>query len=257
MDLSIIIPCHNEADNVDKVAAELFPVAAELARTRTLEIVFVDDGSTDTTWEVFTAAFGAGSPRVPAGVVVRFERHPVNRGLGAAIRTGFAAAQGQVILTTDCDGTYKFSAIPNLLELLKPGVDIVTASPYHPQGGVENVPRYRLILSQGSSWLYRLLLPGRNIHTYTALFRAYRRPVIEAVTFEADGFLAGTELMIKAMLMGFTVAEFPTVLHARVFGTSKAKIMRTIRAHLTFQWRILQHLLGVRPLVKRVSSPSS
>lgn len=251
MDLSIIIPCHNEADNVDKVAAELFPVAADLARTRAVEIIFVDDGSTDATWDVFHAAFGPDSPRVPAGLTVRFERHPVNRGLGAAIRTGFASARGEVIITTDCDGTYKFSAIPNLLALLTPGVDIVTASPYHPQGGVENVPRYRLILSQGSSLLYRLLLPGRNIHTYTALFRAYRRRVIDAVTFEADGFLAGTELLIKAMLMGYTVAEFPTVLHARVFGTSKAKIIRTIRAHLAFQWRIVQHLLGARPLVTR------
>jgi hypothetical protein len=52
------------------------------------------------------------------------------------------------------------------------------------------------------------------------------------------------------MLMGYNVAEYPTVLHARAFGVSKAKIARTIRTHLRFQFRILLHRLGVQPLVK-------
>ena len=50
------------------------------------------------------------------------------------MRTGFEAAVGQVIVTTDSDGTYKFAEMPALLACLKPGVDIVTASPYHPEG---------------------------------------------------------------------------------------------------------------------------
>jgi dolichol-phosphate mannosyltransferase len=244
MDISIIIPCYNEADNVSKLEGEFLPVAGELARTKSVEVVFVDDGSTDHTWQTLHDTFGN---REKGHIVFKFERHPVNRGLGAALRTGFAAAQGQVIVTTDSDGTYRFSTIPALLACLSPDVDVVTASPYHPTGGIDGVPAYRLLLSRGSSLIYRLLVNWR-VHTYTALFRAYRRQVIDHVTFASDGFLAGTELLVKAMLAGYGVAEYPAVLYRRVYGVSKAKLMRTILAHLGFQGSVLLHRLRLAQL---------
>lgn len=247
MDLSIVIPCCNEADNIPRLASTLLPVAADLARNRAVEVVFVDDGSVDETWLGLKTAFSPD--RLPVGVTCRFERHPVNRGLGAAIRTGLGAAAGHVIVTTDADGTYRFENIPAMLDLLRPDVDIVTGSPYHPKGGVEGVPVWRLVLSQGASALYRLVVAWR-IHTWTALFRAYRRHVVETIAFESDGFLAGTELMVKALLAGYKVVEFPAVLHARMAGASKAKIWRTIRAHLGFQWRVVLHRIGMRRLVE-------
>ncbi len=240
MNLSIIIPCYNEADNIPKLQTEFFPVVAELRQTQSVEVIFVDDGSTDDTWSALNENFGRGDS---AGAPVKFERHPANRGLGAAIRTGFAAASGEVIVTTDSDGTYKFTEIPALLARLTPEVDIVTASPYHPDGGVAGVPGYRLMFSRGASLLYRLLV-NWQVHTYTALFRAYRRSVAEQVTFASNGFLAGTELMVKAILMGYRVAEYPTVLYSRVHGVSKAKLARTTVAHLKFQARILWHRLN-------------
>jgi dolichol-phosphate mannosyltransferase len=248
MDLSIVIPCYNEAENVPKLEREFVPVLAELAQTRSVEVIFVDDGCTDETVAALQKVFGRET-RWP----VRIERHGRNRGLGAAIRTGLTAAQGEIVVTTDSDGTYRFTEIPALLALLTPDVDIVTASPYHPQGGVAGVPAYRLILSRGSSLLYRLLVSWR-IHTYTALFRAYRRRAIANIQFQSDGFLAGTELLVKAMLSGARTVELPAILYARVHGVSKAKIARTIRAHLGFQWRICLHRLGIAPLVNRSMS---
>jgi dolichol-phosphate mannosyltransferase len=245
MDLSIIIPCYNEAQNVPKLQEEFLPVAAQLAKTRLLEVVFVDDGSTDDTWDTLRATF----TQQDSPLTIRFERHQVNRGLGAAIRTGFEAARGDVIVTTDSDGTYHFTEIPALLSRLTSEVDIVTASPYHPGGGVAGVPPYRLILSQGSSTIYRILVSWR-VHTYTCLFRAYRREVIERISFASSGFLAGTELLVKAMLAGYRVAEHPAVLHRRAFGESKAKLTHTILAHLQFQGRVALHRLGLRPLVQ-------
>ncbi len=242
MDLSIIIPCYNEADNVTQLRDDFFPVVHDLARTRTAEVVFVDDGSRDDTWNALTSAFGNYDTQ---NISVRFERHAVNRGLGAAIRTGLMATRGDIVITTDSDATYKFSEIPALLALLAKDIDIVIASPYHPAGGVANVPGYRLVLSQGSSLLYRILVDW-NIHTYTSLFRAYRRRVIERVSFQSDGFLAGTELLVNAMLAGYRVAEYPTVLHSRVHGTSKAKLIRTIQAHLHFQAQIFLRRLNHR-----------
>ncbi len=252
--LSIVIPCYNEADNVNKLSTEFVPVAQRLVgfvlpggeKINRVEVVFVDDGSQDGTHAALRAAFAdTDAP----GVAFRFEQHAVNRGLGAALRTGLGAAAGEVIVTTDSDGTYRFETIPDLLACLKPGVSIVTASPYAPGGEIENVPGYRIFLSKGSSLLYRVLV-DRHIHTYTALFRAYRREVIDRIPFEADGFLAGTELMVNAMLAGYQVAEFPTTLYSRAFGASKARIMRTIRAHLGFQGNVLLRRLRLAPAVQ-------
>lgn len=245
MNLSIVVPCFNEVDNIDKLRAEFFPVLVGLTPVWSVEVVFVDDGSTDGTYEALAKNFeGVG----PGGIPVRIEKHGRNRGLGAAIRTGFAAARGDVIVTTDSDGTYRFEEVPAMLALLTDQVDLVTASPYHPDGGVAGVPAYRLVLSQGSSALYRILVSWR-VHTYTALFRAYRRSVVEQAVSNSDGFLAGTEILVKAMLLGFRVAEYPAVLHSRVHGVSKAKIARTIRAHLGFQGKIALHRFGIARLV--------
>ncbi len=243
MDLSIIIPCYNEVGNVHKLEEELLPVLRTMIgqkrvgtiATARIEIIFVDDGSNDGTLAALAKTFGR---QESSGLNILTVQHEQNRGLGAALRSGFDRARGAVIVTTDADGTYRFAEIPNLIARLAPGIDMVTASPYHPQGAVDGVAAYRLLLSRGSSAIYRLLT-DRRVHTYTALFRAYRRELLQTVPFYATGFLAGTELLVNALRMGYQVAEHPTVLYSRTFGVSKAKIMRTVQAHLGFQLNAL------------------
>lgn len=251
MRLSFVVPCFNEEENIEKLKTEFFPVIDELMGSRldggqidSIEVVFVDDGSSDRTYNALKEAFGSFEH---PSIAVVFEKHEANRGLGAAMRTGFGAATGDVIVTTDSDGTYHFSTIPSLLEQLKGKVSIITASPYHPKGEVVGVPGYRLFLSRGSSLLYRILLDWK-IHTYTALYRAYRREVIEQIQFAADDFLGGTELMVKAMLKGYQVDEYPAALHRRMFGVSKAKLLKTIISHLNFQTRLVLHRLHIRSM---------
>jgi dolichol-phosphate mannosyltransferase len=164
--------------------------------------------------------------------------------LGAALRTGFAHARGDVIVTTDSDGTYPFTNIPAMLSLLQPGVDIVTASPYHPRGGVDGVPAYRIVVSKGASLIYRLLLDP-HLHTYTAMYRAYRREVVECIPTTSDGFLMVTELLVGALMAGYRVVEYPATLRVRRYGQSKARVWRITRAHLRFQARVLMQRLGV------------
>lgn len=232
MRVSLIIPAYNEAAGVASTVPALTPVLADLRQRWDTDLILVDDGSQDETRRLLEEAF-AGDDR--AQIVA----HDQNRGLGAALRTGFAAAQGEVVVTTDFDGTYAFALIAPLVEhLLATEAAIVTASPYHPQGAVEGVPRHRLLFSFGASLLYRLLVDWR-IHTWTALFRAYRRPVIESLTFESDGFLAGTELLVYARQAGFRVEEYPTTLRVRVFGQSSIRIAQVMQAHLGFQGRLL------------------
>lgn len=233
MDISIIIPCFNEEDNIPQLAERLGPVLTQLRQEgqRQVEVVFVDDGSSDATFERLQGAFAAD----PDTQIVR---HPYNQGLGEALRTGLKAARGQVIVTTDSDGTYDFAAIPRLLAALEPGIDVVTASPYHPQGGVGALPAYRLALSRGCSMIYRLLV-DRHIYTYTAIFRAYRRPVLENVDWGSRGYLAVTRMLVEARLKGYRVAEVPLVLNVRRYGQSKAKVARIMRDHLRYQMGLL------------------
>jgi len=252
MRLSVVVPCYNEQDNIEKLKAEFFPVIEKLigghlpdgGQISAIEVVFVDDGSKDDTLAVLKDAFGAFKNPV---IDVKFERHSINQGLGAALRTGFKVSTGDIVITTDSDGTYRFSTIPAMLEYMKGDVAIVTASPYHPQGEVVGVPAYRIFLSRGSSLLYRILLNWK-IHTYTALYRAYRKEVIDQIPFVANDFLGQTELMVKAMLKGYRVDEFPAALHRRMFGVSKAKLLKTIKSHLTFQSRLLMHRLHIRSM---------
>jgi dolichol-phosphate mannosyltransferase len=232
MKVSIIIPAYNEAEGVAKTAEAIRKVWKVLRAKYEVETVLVNDGSKDATLDFLRQAFANDREVIVLS-------HTVNRGLGAALRTGFAQASGDLIVTTDFDGTYSFDTIPLLVDqLVTEGVDIVTASPYHPKGKVEGVPKYRLLFSFGASLLYRLLVSW-HIHTWTALFRAYRQAVVKKISFQSDDFLAGTELLVNAYRQRYTVAEFPTTLHVRTFGQSSLKIARVTAAHLKFQTKIL------------------
>ena len=239
MNLSIVIPFFNECENIPKIRNELLPVISDLSLSFSIEIIFVDDGSQDGTMDSLKALFG---PFENPNISIKYASNDGNWGLGKALRTGFKECTGDIIITTDFDGTYKFEKIKELLSYLGSGIDIVTASPYHPNGKVVGVPAFRIILSKGSSFIYRILVL-RKINTYTCLFRAYRRDVIEQIPFVSNGFMAGTELLVKAILSGYIVVEFPADLYRRMYGTSKAKLLRTIFAHLRFQMNIILHRL--------------
>jgi dolichol-phosphate mannosyltransferase len=243
--LSIIVPCFNEIENIEILDNELLPIIEKIIDEGGIrngigidfaEIIFIDDGSLDGTYKKLKEVFS--NKKLPK-IEIKILKHKKNLGLGAALRTGFNIAEGDLIVTLDSDGTYKFSGIHAILSCMEPGIDIVTASPYHPLGKVVGIPAYRLILSRGSSLIYRLLMDWR-IHTYTCLFRVYRSRVVKDVNFEANGFLGGTELLVKAMLKGYVATEIPEELHRRQYGESKARIIKTILSHLRFQVWLLQ-----------------
>jgi hypothetical protein len=107
----------------------------------------------------------------------------------------------------------------------------VTASPYHPDGQVFNIPPWRLFLSRTLSRIYSALL-GKSIHTYTSCFRVYRKSAVEGVAIKHGGFLGVAEILIRLRLKGGRIVEYPNTLESRLFGESKMKILRTIVSHL-------------------------
>ncbi|MDP3989951.1 MAG: glycosyltransferase family 2 protein [archaeon] len=227
MKLSIIIPCYNEEEGIAPLRNKLSPILDSLLTEWELELLFIDDGSKDKTCEKIKENFSKESYNA------QIFKHEVNQNLGAAMRTGFSHATGDVIVTMDSDCTYDVEEIFSLLNEIKKGADVVTASPYHPLGGVENVPKYRLVLSRSISAIYRSLTNSK-LHTYTALFRAQKKEVVQNISFKSNNFLATAEFLINAINNGYVVKEVPMVLRVRQYGVSKMRLLKVIRSHLKY-----------------------
>jgi dolichol-phosphate mannosyltransferase len=224
--ISVVIPIFNEEDGVPLLKEKLLSLHELLGAEFDLEFVFVDDGSSDRTIERLRENF------TPGAVSFQIVEHGVNRGVGAAFRSGFARARGSVVCTIDADCSYSPEGLKSLVAALRStGADVAVASPYHPLGGVEGVPLWRLALSRGCSVLYRRLSPLK-IYTYTSIFRAYRAEVVRTVSFKSDGFVSAAEILIAAGRRGYIVTEVPMVLRARAVGRSKMKVFRTIVSHI-------------------------
>jgi dolichol-phosphate mannosyltransferase len=234
--VSVVAPMFNEKDSIPLLAQTLTRLRDRLAPDYELECVLVDDGSGDGSNDEARRHFASLS-----NVIIL--QHARNCGPGAAVRTGFAKATGQIVCTIDSDCTFDPLKIRPMLQQLETSkLDIVTASPYHPQGGVENVPPWRLLLSRGASVLYRRVCSCK-LYTYTSFMRVYRREVIDTVRFNNNGFAAFTEILLRAAHQGYRIGEFPEVLKARASGTSKMKVLYTIRTHMSLMaqalwWRI-------------------
>jgi len=224
--VSVVVPIFNEEEGIGLLREKLLKLKGLLEEDYQLEFIFVDDGSSDRTVEALRRQFA--DALVPFQIV----EHGRNRGVGAAFRSGFQACRGKLICTIDADCTYSPEGLKLLLAALDAsGAEIAVASPYHPDGGVEGVPWWRLALSRRCSALYRWASPLK-LYTYTSIFRAYRAEVIRNVSFASDGFVSAAEILLAAGRQGYRVTEVPMVLRARSIGRSKMKVLRTIVSHL-------------------------
>ncbi len=241
--VTVVVPCFNEELVLPYLANTLDDVRRDLGASYELRFLFVDDGSTDETWAQLERIFGA---RPDCALV----RQPRNLGVAAAILAGIRAARTEVVCSIDCDCTYDPHQLQGMIPLFREGVDLVTASPYHPLGGVLNVPGWRLGLSKGLSRLYRIVL-GLPLATYTSCFRVYRRSAFQDLRLREGGFLGVAEMLGVLALRRARIVEYPALLEVRMLGRSKMKIARTIVGHLRllarFAWARLRRRATVTP----------
>jgi len=226
VDLSVIAPMYNEEENVAETARRVRDALA--AFPGSWELLMVDDGSTDGSRARAEAA-AADDARV------RVVGYTPNAGRGRALRAGFAATRGDVVVTVDFDLSYEPSHILRLWEALRrePAPDIVLASAYMPGGSSEGVPGGRLMASKAGNWLLRLAWPKR-IYTSTCIVRGYRRAALERLALTSDGKEIHLEILSQAFDGGLRVEEIPGHLRARKLGKSKARLGRAIASHLAF-----------------------
>jgi dolichol-phosphate mannosyltransferase len=226
MDLSIVIPMFNEAENAESTLNRVDEALATFSGT--YEIITVNDGSLDNTLDILD---GLAEQNRKLKIV----SYTKNVGRGMALRKGFKESSGEIIVSIDADLSYSPHYILDFVETLRrePEVDFVLASPYMPGGGVENVPVLRLWVSKLGNKILRLAMPNR-IYTSTGIFRAYRKKVLDSLEIESDGKEIHLEILSKALALGFRVKETPAILTSRKTGKSKFKFKKTAISHLVF-----------------------
>jgi glycosyltransferase involved in cell wall biosynthesis len=226
MDLSIVIPMFNEAENAESTLIRIEEALGSF--NGTYEIIAVNDGSLDNTLEILNKL--AGKDRK-----FKIVSYPKNIGRGMALRKGFQESRGEIIVSIDADLSYDPHYIVDLVGALNNGqdIDFVLASPYMPGGGVRNVPLHRLWISKLGNRILRFAMPNR-IYTSTGIFRAYRKKVLDSLELESDGKEIHLEILSKALALGFRVKEVPAVLSSRRRGKSKFKFKKTAMSHLVF-----------------------
>ncbi len=239
--LTVISPMYNEVETIADTAAQLTAVLE--GSPRDWEVIFVNDGSTDGT-QAAAEAICTRDPRF------RLLNHPANQGRGAGLRTGFAHARGDYLVTIEADLSYDPALILTMVEALEtyPGLHVALASPYMPGGSTAGVPVGRLAISRLGNRVLNLVMSG-NFSTVTQMFRAYKREVIDALDLESDGKEIHLEILSKALALGFHAREFPAQLRGRAGGRSKFRLGQTVRSHLMFSYlekpMLLFGLLGV------------
>jgi dolichol-phosphate mannosyltransferase len=228
--VSVVVPMFNEREVVPSLVASLDKLDRDFAGRYDFEFILVDDGSRDETVALLAAAT-AGRPNC------RIVRHGANRGIGAAIQTGLRAASHDIVASMDCDGSYDPALLGELIPLLGPGVDLVTASPYHVAGAVENVPLWRLRLSRLASQLYGIVC-WHKLSCYTSCFRVYRKSTVAPIELANEGFVGVAELLCAVLHRGGGVVEHPAMLRSRIAGVSKMRVFRASLGHLKLMSRM-------------------
>ena len=185
-DLSVVMGTYNEEEAIETVLTDIEEVADGEA-----EVVCVDS-SEDRTPEI-AREHGA---RV-------IEQEP--QGYGVAVRAALLAADRPVVVTTDCDDTYPMERLPDLLEGINDGADVVSGDRLY--YGAETMPDLNRLGNRAFALLASVLM-GRRVHDTTTGMRAYRRELVRKVEWTENTGLSA-ELLIRPLMRGYDVRELP------------------------------------------------
>lgn len=209
MKLTVVIPCYNERDTIAAVLDGVKAVDVGLER----EIIVVDDCSTDGTADVLRTLDAQD------GVSVVF--HEQNRGKGAALRSGFAAASGDIVLIQDADLEYDPQDYPALLEpILKEDADVVYGSRFV-TGRARRVLYYWHYVANRFLTALSNMVTNLNLTDMEVGYKVFRREILEHITLCEDRFGFEPEFTIKMSRLGLSVYEVGISYAGRTYEEGK------------------------------------
>ena len=205
--LSVVMPVYNEARTIVAVIERVLNAPVDLAK----EIIVVDDASTDGTRQLLQ--------NMSSGEI-RLLFHDVNRGKGAAIRTGVAHATGDIVLVQDADLEYDPRDYPLLLEpILEGHADVVFGNRFH--GGPHRVLYFWHYAANRFLTLLTNLLTGLNVTDMEVGYKVFRRDVLRRLTLTSDRFGFEPEVTVKVAKLGCRVYEVPIRYYGRTYQEGK------------------------------------
>ena len=232
--LSLVIPVHNEEENVRILYDEIRVALNHLKKP--FEIIFVDDCSTDATFEILRTINRNNKENYYAIKIIRFTR---NFGQTAAMQAGFDYAKGEIIVSLDGDLQNDPQDIPNLLAKIKEGYDVVCGW----RKNRKDKTITRIIPSKIANWIIGRTT-GVYIHDNGCSLKAFRKEVIKSVRLYSD-----LHRFIPAIttLVGARITEIVVNHRARKFGTTKYGLSRT--------WRVMSDIITVKMLIHFSDKP--
>lgn len=233
MDISIVVPSYNEAESLPHLAEWIDRVMKEHGFS--YEVIIVDDGSKDGTWQVAEELHAEN----PAYRGIKFRR---NYGKSAALNTGFAAAQGDVVITMDADLQDSPDEVPELYRMIKEdGYDLVSGwkKKRYDSKLAKNIP------SKFFNWTTRRM-SGIHLHDFNCGLKAYRRDVVKSIEVYGE---MHRYIPVIAKWAGFSNIGEKVVQHRkREFGVTKFGMNRFINGYLDLMSIMFMSKFGKQPM---------
>ncbi len=206
MTLSVVIPVYNEQDTLEIIVGKV------LAQPSVTEIILVDDASTDGSARILDALENREN--------IRVIRHEANKGKGAALRTGFAAASSDIVLIQDADLEYDPKDYPTLLEPIYSGkADVVYGSRF--LGQTHRVLYFWHYLANRFLTLLSNVFNNINLTDMEVCYKVFRREMLEQITIVSDRFGVEPELTAKAARLKARMYEAPVSYYGRTYQEGK------------------------------------
>jgi glycosyltransferase involved in cell wall biosynthesis len=231
--LTVVIPAYNEENAIETILNRVLATRLDLVRSHVsgLELLVVNDGSRDRTCEIALEI----ACREPC---VRVISHPRNRGYGAALKTGFAQAQGDLVGFLDADGTYPPELFPRLCQAALEGADLVIGS--RMMGSDSKMPFTRRVGNLFFAGLLSLL-GARRVTDSASGMRVFRRAILKQIFPLPDGLNLTPVMSTRALHENLRVVEVPIPYSERV-GHSKLSVVRDGRLFLeSMVWTVLSY----------------
>jgi len=210
--LSVVIPVFNEAPTIERLLGRV--LGAPLPEGVTLEVVVVDDASTDGTRDQLRQLREAGR------LAFRLVEHPVNQGKGAALRSGFAQVSGDIVLVQDADLEYHPNEYPKLLQPILDGeADVVYGSRF--SGGPQRVLFFWHYVGNRLLTLMSNMFTDLNLSDMETCYKVFRREVLDKLSLRSNRFAIEPEITAKIAKQKARIFEVPISYYGRTYAEGK------------------------------------